>query len=598
MEGSHASSISRSVLLSDALRKYKIIVGYLIFIAMLVGVFLGKDRLLQCGLAVGGIVVLWTLEPIPYHVASFVPLVVFPLSNLIPAKDVAKRYMNDDIIRALSGLFISILLQTSKLNRRMALYLLLAVGTSVRWLLLTYMFFVFLFAMFVTDAAVTAIMISLVDTLVAEVYASKVRVRVVKLNKASEEARLKQQQAAAAAAGADQEAARATIEPQDVAPYADYDHVLHEEQTHCAILRKAFMLALSYAAVSGTAVLLANKPSFILDALLVDQYNFAISQSKWVLMNGAFGLVILVFGWLFIFYVFLRKYDEDGAEESATAKEACRSKLEQVGEMTLNEMTVTGLFLLCLVLWVTRQPHIIRGWQDHLGLSLVSESTVGYFVVILAFLLPSDFHNFELKNRILKWNEVYHKMPWGVIFVMSGNIAISYALWECGAFKALMDWSKQLSANTVWVQLFFLFVTSITSEVTIVKDRLPELYYIAGNVSQLTDIHPLSLMLSVSAASEFNYMMPSSGARNAIIFEISYVSSLEMILPGILMKIVSCFLYLGILNSVGGLVVGDEMLTLVNSTIAPTVISEVSSTGSSSLASARNLPFTFDNKLF
>ncbi|KAH9377558.1 hypothetical protein HPB48_000260 [Haemaphysalis longicornis] len=381
MEGSHASSISRSVLLSDALRKYKIIVGYLIFIAMLVGVFLGKDRLLQCGLAVGGIVVLWTLEPIPYHVASFVPLVVFPLSNLIPAKDVAKRYMNDDIIRALSGLFISILLQTSKLNRRMALYLLLAVGTSVRWLLLTYMFLVFLFSMFVTDAAVTAIMISLVDTLVAEVYASKVRVRVVKLNKASEEARLKQQQAAAAAAGADQEAAKAAIEAQDIAPYADYDHVLHEEQTsvfdnisslffgssipsdlsaisihlpgrgashltlvaddsltkrtafkptvksttknllegvsartcgcdvcrHCAILRKAFMLALSYAAVSGTAVLLANKPCFILDALLVDQYNYGISQSKWVLMNGTFGLVILIFGWLFIFYVFLRK---------------------------------------------------------------------------------------------------------------------------------------------------------------------------------------------------------------------------------------------------------------------------------------------------
>ncbi|EEC20193.1 hypothetical protein IscW_ISCW015194 [Ixodes scapularis] len=85
--------------------------------------------------------------------------------------------------------------------------------------------------------------------------------------------------------------------------------------------------------------------------------------------------------------------DEDGIEESAAAKEICRGKLDQLGEMTL-----------------------------------VSESTVGFFVVILAFLLPSDLHNFELKNRILKWNDVYHKMPWGVIFVMSGNIAISYAL--------------------------------------------------------------------------------------------------------------------------------------------------------------------------
>ncbi|EEC20194.1 Na+/dicarboxylate, Na+/tricarboxylate and phosphate transporter, putative [Ixodes scapularis] len=389
METSHASSTSRSVMISDALRKYKIVLGYLIFVAMLVGVFLGKDRLLQCGLAVGGIAVLWVLEPIPYHVASFVPLVVFPLSNLIPAKEVATRYMNDDVIRALSGLFISILLQTSKLNRRMALYLLLALGTSVRWLLLCYMWLVFLFSMFVTDAAVTAVMVSLVDTLVAEVYASKVRVRVARLNKAAEEARQHR--------GAEE--ARVAAEAPDAPAYADYDHVLHEEQTlaglassskgtrcgyassakgsggvrvsskarkalawprwklqraqlnatstkyvagrlghrsrknqqdssgslktrplrnrsseappelrrHCAVLRKAFMLALSYSVVYGTAVLLANKTSFVLDAFLQEQYNFNISQVKWVAVNGLFGLVGLVFSWLFVFHVYLRK---------------------------------------------------------------------------------------------------------------------------------------------------------------------------------------------------------------------------------------------------------------------------------------------------
>ncbi|CAN8015004.1 unnamed protein product, partial [Ixodes persulcatus] len=315
-------------------------------------------QLLQCGLAVGGIAVLWVLEPIPYHVASFVPLVVFPLSNLIPAKEVAARYMNDDVIRALSGLFISILLQTSKLNRRMALYLLLALGTSVRWLLLCYMWLVFLFSMFVTDAAVTAVMVSLVDTLVAEVYASKVRVRVARLNKAAEEARQHR----------DAEEARVAAEAPEAPAYGthhtgerrrwersqslavrrrshrvpgrrfgargsgstkhqraisrgpwtsahrfcsgeDPKHTCSLERSvfrrhaaagrqsrgsplirclplrlfdsvgrfsrrparlgqHCAVLRKAFMLALSYSVVYGTAVLLANKTSFVLDAFL------------------------------------------------------------------------------------------------------------------------------------------------------------------------------------------------------------------------------------------------------------------------------------------------------------------------------------------
>lgn len=42
---------------------------------------------------------------------------------------------------------------------------------------------------------------------------------------------------------------------------------------HCAVLRKAFMLALSYAVVYGTAVLLANKTSFILE----DHLNESVS---------------------------------------------------------------------------------------------------------------------------------------------------------------------------------------------------------------------------------------------------------------------------------------------------------------------------------
>ncbi|XP_064460902.1 sodium-dependent dicarboxylate transporter SdcS-like [Ornithodoros turicata] len=565
MEGSHVSSMSRSVLMADALRKYKIVIGYLIFAAFLVGVFISRDKVLQCSLAVGGIVVLWTLEPIPYHVTSFVPLVIFPVSSLLPAKDVAMRYMNDDIIRALSGLFISILLQTSKLNRRMALYLLLAMGTNVRKLLFCYMFFVFLFAMLVTDAAVTAIMVSLVDTLVAELYASKVRLRVAKINKVTEEARLKPK---------DGEEGRGAVDGQDAPAYAEYDNVLHEEQTHCAVLRKAFMLALSYAAVYGGSALLASRPSFIMESFLEEQYGYTISEFSWVLVNVAFGIVGLIFAWVFIFYIFLRKFDEDGTEDPSSAREVCRGKLDQLGEMTMNEVIVTGLFVVCVALWVTRKPHIVPGWQDYLKLRLVSESTVGFFVVIVAFLLPSDFHNFELKNRILKWNDVYHKMPWGVIFVMSGNIAISYALVECGVITGLNDLAKHISPNHVWAQLFFLFVSSIASEVTTVKDRLPALYEVAGNASQAMDMRPLHLLLPTAAGSDFNFMMPSSGARNAIIFEIAYISSLEMILPGLVMKLVSCILYFGVFNSIAVAVMGiDEQLTAVNATSAATTVS-------------------------
>lgn len=58
-------------------------------------------------------------------------------------------------------------------------------------------------------------------------------------------------------------------------------------------------------------------------------------------------------------------------------------------------------------------------------------------------------------------------------------------------------------------------------------------------------------------------MMSSPSAFNVIIFDISCVSFLQIFLHRILTKIVSSFLYLGTLNSVGGFVVGDEVLCLV-----------------------------------
>lgn len=65
--------------------------------------------------------------------------------------------------------------------------------------------------------------------------------------------------------------------------------------------------------------------------------------------------------------------------------------------------------------------------------------TVGDFTMILMFLQLSNFHDLEIKNRILQGNEVYHMLSWGLVFVLFVYMAISYALWECSMFKATVN---------------------------------------------------------------------------------------------------------------------------------------------------------------
>lgn len=59
----------------------------------------------------------------------------------------------------------------------------------------------------------------------------------------------------------------------------------------------------------------------------------------------------------------------------------------------------------------------------------------------------------------------------------------------------------------------------------------------------------------------------------------------SQIIPGLLMKVVSCFLYLGVLNSAGKLLIEYEPLLLINAT----------TTLASSVATARR-NYLFDNK--
>lgn len=77
--------------------------------------------------------VYWMTEVVPIAVTSLLPLILFPALGVLTARETAWSYLNDNAMLYVGGLMVAVAIEKWNLHLRVALLVLMAVGTRPMW---------------------------------------------------------------------------------------------------------------------------------------------------------------------------------------------------------------------------------------------------------------------------------------------------------------------------------------------------------------------------------------------------------------------------------------------------------------------------------
>ena len=282
----------------------------------------------------------------------------------------------------------------------------------------------------------------------------------------------------------------------------------------------AIMLSVAYSAsIGGIATLIGTTPNLIFAGIYRTFYGTEITFLQWASFGFPLAFFILVACWAYLVYVAYPpkiKALGNGIEE----------EIAKLGKITGQEKRVLAVFLLVASLWVTRAL-----WGKYLP--MITDSGIAIFGAFLLFLIPAG-----KEEALLKWNDAV-KLPWDVVLLLGGGLAIAKGFTETG----LEAWIAQQLLFLKGMPIVFIilavvaltiFLTEITSNTATATIIIP----VTASLAAALGIEPLGLMNAAAMSSSLAFMLPVATPPNAIVFGTGFVTISQMARAGLWMNII------------------------------------------------------------
>lgn len=420
---------------------------------------------------------LWITESVHLSLTALLPIVLFPLLGVMDIREVAPQYMSKIIFLFIGGFLIAFAIEKVNLHKRMALWIILKLGTNQFKFLIGFMLSSYLLSMWILN---TTTVILLLPALLS---------------------------------------------------------ILKEMKTEGGNNRfaEACLLGLAYAAnVGGTATLIGTAPNLVFADFMESNFHQSISFFDWFVFAAplsllVFGLILFVLWWVYF----------KGQINESLSIDQFKAQYNALGMMGKDEKVVLIAFFTSVALWMFRaniviDDFVLYGWSNLFpNPKFISDGVVAMFIAFVLFLIPSQ----KEKENILTWKEM-EKMPFDVLLLFGGGFALAKGVMQSG-LSDLIAQSFNVFAGIEMIVivlilcLFMTFFTELTSNTASTQLVLP----IVASLATVNGLDSVMLCLPIVFSASMAFMLPVATPPNTIVYGSQLLPIKSMVRVGVVLNI-------------------------------------------------------------
>ena len=354
----------------------------------------------------------WLTEAVSISVTALLPLLLFPLLDIMPIAEVGNNYGSPIIFLFFGGFVMALALEKVNLHRRIALNSIRITGTTPNKVVLGFMIATASLSMWISNTATAVVMLP-------------IAMSVIKL----------------------------LID--------DVDGFTKKDRNFAV----SVLLGIAFSAnAGGIATVIGTPPNSILIGLLENEYQIEISFLKWMVFALPFSIIMIGLSYITLVHLI---FPSKGLNFSAS-NEVIQEELRKLGPTRSKEKMVLGIFAVTVSLWIFRT--LINSVFPSLGLS---DTMISMFAAISLFAVP---FNLKKGDFILDWKDTEKLawgilILFGGGLALAKGMSVSGIVDQVSQSIAAGNFS--ITATASLLILLMLFMTELMSNVALVAVLAP-----------------------------------------------------------------------------------------------------------------------------
>jgi sodium-dependent dicarboxylate transporter 2/3/5 len=461
-------------------KEFSILLGLLLFLFF----FLANPLMLavkaKLVLAIAVLMISWWVSgAMPLPVVALVPIVLFPLLNISPIKEVTKSYADSNIFLFMGGFFLGIAIEKWHLHKRIALSIINLTGTNGNRIILGFIISTGFLSMWLSNTATTMMMYPIALSVI---------------------------------------------------------HVISKNETPGTNMKHfslVMMLSIAYASNFALGTIIGTPPNVAYAGYIAEKFNYTIGFTDWMIVFTPLTILLL----LMLYWVMVKWLYPNGIKHSEKGRAYIQSELKGLGKISTPEKRVAAVFLTTVFFWIMRDA--INSFQKAI---VLDDTMIAIAGAIVLFMVPSGRKQAERTERLLEWPDT-NRMAWGILILFGGGIALAKALEDVKLMDQLGTYIASFSTGNTFVMILIVttisvFLSEVMSNVAQVIVMTP----VISSVAVALHIDPLMLGIPMTLGASCASMLPMGTPPNAIVFASGFIKMKDMIKTGFVLNVICIIL--------------------------------------------------------